>query len=87
MKPLTDDKGEVRELTLADMRAMKGIDSLPESLQRVLRSRGRPKVEAPKQSISIRLDADVLSALRESGPGWQGRVNAMLKDALRRGRL
>lgn len=40
--------------------------------------RGRPKLEAPKVEIKIRLDAKTVEHLRGSGPGWQTRVNALL---------
>lgn len=46
------------------------------------RGRGRPPVASPRQQVSIRLDSDVLSRLRSAGPGWQGRVNDMLRKAL-----
>ncbi len=32
-----------------------------------------------KERVSIRLDADLVAALRASGPGWQTRVNNMLR--------
>lgn len=41
-----------------------------------------PVARARKVPVSIRLDADLVAALRGSGPGWQSRVNAMLRDAL-----
>jgi len=44
--------------------------------------RGRPKLDAPKEQINIRLDADVLAALRRNGPGWQTRINEMLRVSL-----
>ncbi len=43
---------------------------------------GRPKSDAPKQLVSIRLDPDVLAKLRESGPGWQTRLNDILRKTL-----
>lgn len=48
----------------------------------IRRGRGRPRSEAPKERINIRLDPDVLERLRASGPGWQTRVNTMLRTAL-----
>ena len=45
--------------------------------------RGRPKSEAPKKLISIRLDPDVVAHFRGSGPGWQGRINDILRKAAR----
>ncbi|MFT4100523.1 MAG: BrnA antitoxin family protein [Burkholderiaceae bacterium] len=44
---------------------------------------GRPPSDNSKVSVTIRLDADVAAWLRDSGPGWQTRVNEALR-ALRR---
>ncbi len=48
-------------------------------------ARGRPKLEQPKAALTMRVDADVLAALKASGPGWQTRVNALLRRAVKRG--
>ncbi|WP_246333198.1 BrnA antitoxin family protein [Aureimonas mangrovi] len=47
--------------------------------------RGRPKVEHPKQRVTLRLDEDVVSALRASGRGWQTRVNQALREWIEKG--
>lgn len=44
------------------------------------RGRGRPRSEAPKQQVTLRLDGDVIAAMRASGPGWQARANAVLRE-------
>jgi uncharacterized protein (DUF4415 family) len=44
--------------------------------------RGRPKLEKTKQQISIRLDPDLIERLKASGPGWQSRVNDILRKAV-----
>ena len=44
------------------------------------RGPGRPKVDQPKRQITLRLDADVIEAMRASGPGWQVRANEALKN-------
>ena len=36
-----------------------------------------------KERITIRLDADVLTALRATGKGWQTRVNDAMREWLR----
>jgi uncharacterized protein (DUF4415 family) len=46
--------------------------------------RGRPKAERPKVSTTLRLDADVLDHFRSLGPGWQTRINATLRSAIRK---
>lgn len=49
--------------------------------------RGRPKLDAPKVEVKIRLDAKTVAHLRGSGPGWQTRVNAALSRLVATGRI
>ncbi|WFS01665.1 BrnA antitoxin family protein [Rhizobium tumorigenes] len=44
--------------------------------------RGRPLIDMPKTSTTIRLDADILERFRKGGPGWQSRINAALREWL-----
>jgi len=49
------------------------------------RRRGRPvgSVQAhTKEPVKLRLDADVLAALRATGDGWQTRINETLRASL-----
>ena len=48
----------------------------------VLVRRGRPRLAAPKRQVTLRLDADVIERFRASGPGWQSRMNLILRNAL-----
>ena len=50
-------------------------------LIRPARPIGRPKKAAPKEAVSIRLDADVLAHFRATGPGCQSRINDALRKA------
>ncbi len=55
------------------------------SEQIMARRRGRPvgSVQAStKAPVKIRLDADVLQALRATGDGWQTRINDTLRASL-----
>jgi len=45
------------------------------------KSAGRPRLDDPKQAISIRLDRDVVEKFKATGSGWQGRINDVLKKA------
>jgi uncharacterized protein (DUF4415 family) len=47
-----------------------------------LRKTRGPSKKPAKEQVAIRLDQDVVGALRASGPGWQTRVNAALKEWL-----
>lgn len=48
----------------------------------VKRGRGRPKSAHTKVAVKLRLDPDVLEALRATGDGWQTRVNETLRANL-----
>jgi uncharacterized protein (DUF4415 family) len=37
-----------------------------------------------KKPVSVRLDADVLDWLKQSGPGYQGRINGILRQEMMR---
>lgn len=37
---------------------------------------------APKVRIGVRIDNDVLEALKATGPGWQTRINQILRAAV-----
>ena len=82
-KPLTDDEGEVREWTKKDFATAMTFSQLPESLQEKLRSlkkqRG-PQKSPTKEVVTMRLSQDVVEKLRASGPGWQTRVDAALRQ-------
>jgi uncharacterized protein (DUF4415 family) len=47
----------------------------------IRRTRG-PSKKPIKEQVAIRLDQDLVGALRASGPGWQTRVNVALKEWL-----
>lgn len=42
---------------------------------------GRPKAENSKVAVSLRLDKDVVTRFKETGPGWQTRMNRALREA------
>lgn len=43
---------------------------------------GRPKSKNPKISTTLRLDPDLLDALRATGKGWQSRANELLRKGM-----
>jgi uncharacterized protein (DUF4415 family) len=43
---------------------------------------GRPKGSGTKEMVTLRLDKDVLARFRAGGPGWQTRVNEVLRLAV-----
>jgi uncharacterized protein (DUF4415 family) len=51
----------------------------------IKRSRGRPLVLVRRPTLNMRVDAEVLEAFKATGPGWQTRINALLREAVKRG--
>lgn len=47
-----------------------------------LTKRGRPPLDNPKRQVTLRLDGDLLDHLRATGPGWQSRINDLLRKAV-----
>jgi uncharacterized protein (DUF4415 family) len=84
-KTLTDAAGEVRELSAADFAKVKGISSLPKSLQRKVGERG-PQKAPTKKLVSLRLSPEVLAHYKASGPGWQTRIDQALMRVVARAR-
>ena len=68
-------------LTVAELRtARPARDAIPHIVEAV-RRRGRPRGES-KALVTLRLDKDVIAALRAGGEGWQTRINELLRAAV-----
>ena len=48
---------------------------------------GRPKIDDPKQVVSIRLPASMIKTLRATGKGWQTRLSEYAVAGIRAGVL
>jgi uncharacterized protein (DUF4415 family) len=68
------DYNEIPELTDEDFeRAVRSVGG------KLAPRRGRPKSDQRKQLLSLRLDPDVIEAYRATGPGWQTRMQEVLR--------
>lgn len=57
-------------------------EAFPEVAEKIRRNvGGRPKSDNPKLPISIRLDQDVIAKFKATGPGWQSRINEVLRKS------
>ena len=85
VRPLTDEAGEVRELTEEDMRVFKPIvevdPGMVEAMTKFRREVGRPKAVAPKVHVGFRLAPDVVASIKASGRGYNARVEQVLREA------
>jgi uncharacterized protein (DUF4415 family) len=48
--------------------------------------RGRPPSSNRKIPVKLRIDGDLVAALRASGPGWHTRLNALIREAVQNAR-
>lgn len=46
----------------------------------IKRGRGRPAMTVKRPTLNMRVDAEVLDAFKATGPGWQTRINEVLKS-------
>lgn len=75
-----DEVSDSPTLTEADFKRARPVPhALPGLVEGVTRRRGRPKSEARKVQVNLRIDPDVLEAYKAAGPGWQTRMNAALR--------
>ena len=81
---LDPDNPELTDEDVARMRP--AIEVVPEIVEWYLAEQARKAKEAEraacKTRVTIRLDADLVARLKEGGPGWQTRANAMLRQAV-----
>ena len=81
---LLDDENP--EWTMEDFaKARPASEMLPqlfgeEAAKKMLKPRGRPPVEFPKERINIRLSHEVVKHFKSTGEGWQTRIDAALRQ-------
>jgi uncharacterized protein (DUF4415 family) len=81
-----DFDSENPEWSASDLRtAQPAAQVLPEllnakSAKLLLRPRGRPRSEFPKERINIRLSHEVLNHFKSDGVGWQTRIDEALRQ-------
>jgi uncharacterized protein (DUF4415 family) len=81
---LIDDENP--EWTAADFaKARPASEVLPQIFgaklaQEMLKPRGRPRAEHPKERINIRLSHEVLEYFKSEGDGWQTRIDLALRQ-------
>lgn len=63
---------DTHELTDAEMAELRPLSEMR-------RAPGRPKAEATKERVTIRLSPEVTAFFRATGKGWQTRLDEVLK--------
>jgi uncharacterized protein (DUF4415 family) len=74
-RPTTEEEAEIRRGIADD-----GSDGeLADADLARLRAPGRPKAAVTKQPVSLWLSPEVVTYFKATGPGWQTRLDAVLK--------
>ena len=50
-------------------------------MEKAIAARGRPRIEAPKVAVTLRLDPDVLDRFKASDKDWRSRMAEELPKA------
>ena len=79
----SDPEWGPEELDMSQARpAAEVLPELVERYEREQAERRGPQKAPTKEHISLRLDADLVEYFRNSGRGWQTRLNAMLRRSV-----
>ena len=70
--PAQDEAPEITDAWVAEADLRRGSK---------LVRRGRPRLENPKQLLSLRLAPEVIEGWKASGPGWQTRMAEVLRKS------
>lgn len=57
------------------------LPEMAEKMENAIAARGRPKIEAPKIAVKLRLDPGVLDRFKASGKDWRSRMAEELRKA------
>jgi uncharacterized protein (DUF4415 family) len=69
------------EWTVEDFARARPISDFPELAAAFPKSKGGRPRGSNKRAVSLRLDRDVLAKFKSTGPGWQSRINEVLRRA------
>jgi len=69
-------RGPIRDSRSEAEKAFKAVTTKPADLPPAA-----PSIPGVKETVSLRIDRDVLDYFQEDGPGWQDRINAALRKA------
>ncbi|MGQ3671643.1 BrnA antitoxin family protein [Xanthobacter sp. TB0136] len=78
-----DEVSDNPELTDAEMaQARPFAEALPELAESIRRARGRPKVESPKEAVTLRLAPEIIARFKAiGGKDWRAKMTEALEKA------
>ena len=89
--PLTDEDGEVRELTTEDLQHFRPIAEVDPGMVEIMTALkdkgGRPRAVRPRMHIGFRWDPDLVASIKASGKNYNTRIEQIIREAQRTGKL
>ena len=73
------DNPELTDRQIAEAKPFKEV--FPELYASIKRSRGRPKVESPKEAVTLRVSPDTVAKFKATGKDWRARMARALERA------
>jgi len=70
------------EWTVEDFKSAEPAASLPTEIRKAFPNTRGPQKSPRKVPVSIRLTPEVVERFKASGPGWQSRIDDVLKKAV-----
>ena len=55
--------------------------AFPDLMESIKRARGRPRVAAPKEAVTLRLDPATVARFKASGKDWRVKMSELLEKA------
>lgn len=93
MEPLTDeDEAQIQKQIAGDLDAPEATDeqiaqakpfaeAFPDLAESIKRSRGRPRVESPKEAVTLRIDPNTVARFKAGGEDWRTKMAEILDKA------
>ncbi len=78
---LDPDNPELTDEQMATARPFR--EMFPDLYESIKRSRGRPKLDAPKEAVTLRLSPDTIARFKAiGGENWRARMSEALEKAV-----
>lgn len=77
--PSSEENAVITKAAMSDREAKPLTEVQWEAVKPKLR-RGRPLAAQTKVLVSVRFDADVFEGMKSTGPGWQTRINQVVRE-------
>lgn len=93
MKPLTDEEeAQIQKQIASDPDAPEATDeqiarakpfaeAFPDLAESIKRSRGRPRIESPKEAVTLRIDPNTVARFKAGGQDWRAKMAEILDKA------